>query len=210
MMSAQAPAAPHNADKFSDQAALAKAVAAGDARATEYLVRTHSGPLLAAARRLLNNEEDARDALQEAFVSVFKNINSFSGQSSLSTWLHRIIINHALMKLRARKRKPEASIEDLLPSFREDGHRKVPGDDWSDSGEQLLQQKQASAFVRQAIQQLPEKYRQALLLRDIQQLSTRDSAQLLGVNENTVKLRLHRARQALRGLLAPRLGEFTQ
>jgi RNA polymerase sigma-70 factor (ECF subfamily) len=102
------------------------------------------------------------------------------------------------MKLRTRRRKPEQSIEPLLPTFAEDGHHASrPVLAWTDSAEQALLQRDMRARVRAAIAGLPESYRTVLLLRDIEERSTREAADLVGITENALKLRLHRARQAL-------------
>jgi RNA polymerase sigma-70 factor, ECF subfamily len=174
---------------------------AGEEAAFETLVRDHGGRLLATARRFLRNEEDARDAVQEAFLSAFRALPRFAENSSLSTWLHRIVINASLMKLRSRKRKAEESIENLLPRFVPDGHQVELSGAWEDSAETLLARSETRALVRRSIDRLPETHRAVLLLRDIEELSTEECARLLGVTENAVKIRLHRARQALRGLL---------
>src|SRR5437868_8278379 len=105
-----------------DEAALLERLRANDAAAAEAVVRAHGGPMLAAIRRLLGHDEDARDALQDAFLSAFRGVHQFDGRAKLGTWLHRIAVNAALMKLRSRKRKPERSIESLLPHFRDDEH----------------------------------------------------------------------------------------
>lgn len=176
----------------------------GDEGAFERLVREHGGRLLVVARRFLRDEEEARDAVQECFLSVYRSIDRFDEGSRLSTWLHRIVINAALMRLRTRRRKPEEPIEDLLPQFQADGHQvRHPTPDWEGSAEALLERSQTRAIVREAIDRLPESYRSVLLLRDIEELSTEEAATSLGVTENAVKIRLHRARQALRGLLEP-------
>jgi RNA polymerase sigma-70 factor (ECF subfamily) len=94
----------------------------GDGEAFEALVRQNCYRLLAAARRILGNEEDAREAVQDAFLSAFRALHTFDGTARLSTWLHRIAVNSALMKLRRRIRKPERSLEPLLPTFLDDGH----------------------------------------------------------------------------------------
>ena len=104
-----------------EEARLVQALRAGDACAFEAVVRRQSGPMLAAARRILASEDDARDAVQEAFVSAWRGIAGFDGAARLSTWLHRIVVNAALMKLRSRRRRPEESIDDLLPCFDENG-----------------------------------------------------------------------------------------
>ncbi|MGE0455264.1 MAG: sigma-70 family RNA polymerase sigma factor [Vicinamibacteria bacterium] len=183
-------------------AALLEALRRGDAAAFESLVRTHAGPLLAVARRILRNEDDARDAVQEAFLSAYKAVGAFTGASSLSTWLHRITVNACLMKLRARRRRPEASIDDLLPRFSEDGHHLSHPPDWSADACLLIERAETRRFVRAAIDRLPESYRTVLLLRDIEELDTADAAAALGLSEAVVKVRLHRARRALRTLLA--------
>src|SRR6516164_1476592 len=104
---------------INDEAALLHALRQGDGRAYEQLVRRQAGPLLVTARRILRNEDDARDAVQDAFLAAFRSLDSFAGNARLTTWLHRIVINAALNKLRRRQRKPERSIEGLLPRFQE-------------------------------------------------------------------------------------------
>ncbi len=177
----------------------------GDEGAFERVVREHGGRLLAVARRFLRDEEEARDAVQECFLSAFRSIHNFEQGSRLSTWLHRIVINASLMRLRSRQRKPEEPIEDLLPQFQADGHQvNHPTPDWEGSAEALLARSETRSIVRAAIDRLPESYRAVLLLRDIEEMSTEEAARCLGVTQNAVKIRLHRARQALRGLLEPR------
>jgi len=174
----------------------------GDEAACEILVRDHTARLLAVARRYVRNEEDARDAVQEAFIAAFRAVGRFEGGSSLSTWLHRIAINCCLMKLRSGRRHPEASIEELLPSFDETGHRVLGNEEWPESVEAALEKRQTRESVRAAIARLPEKYRSVILLRDIEELSTEEAANLLGTTPTAVKVRLHRARQALRTMIA--------
>ena len=186
-----------------DDAALVAALRAGSDEAYERLVRLHGGRLLAVARRLLGHGEDAPDAVQEAFVSAFRSIGSFAGEARLSTWLHRIVVNAALMKLRTRRRKPEQPIDDLLPTFEADGHRREPGSPWQPA--ERLEQREVRRLVRENIEKLPETYRTVLVLRDIEELDTAEVAALLEVNAGVVKTRLHRARQALRTLLDPHL-----
>jgi RNA polymerase sigma-70 factor, ECF subfamily len=180
---------------------------AGDAEAFEELVRTAGGRLLAVARRFLRDEDAARDAVQETFVSAFRAIQHFDGHSQLSTWLHRIVVNAALMRLRTRHRRAEQSIDPLLPSFAEDGHYAEPVTSWTECPERALEQKELLAVMRAAMAELPESSRVVLMMRDIEGLSTQEAADTLGISENALKLRLHRARLALgtlvRGRLAP-------
>jgi RNA polymerase sigma-70 factor, ECF subfamily len=184
------------------ESALIERLRAQEEAACEELVRVHSGRLLSVARRMLRNEEDARDVVQEGFLSAFRAIQRFNGDCRLSTWLHRIVVNAALMKIRTRSRRPEESIEDMLPRFLEDGHHAEPTSDWG-SANALLEQRETRERVRAAIDQLPESYRTVLMLRDIEELDTAETAQLLGLTPNTVKIRLHRARQALAKVLEP-------
>jgi RNA polymerase sigma-70 factor (ECF subfamily) len=186
-----------------DEAALLTGLRAQDALAYEQLVRRYCTRLLALARRILRNEEDAREAIQDAFLSAFKGIAGFDGAAQLSTWLHRITLNAALMKLRSRQRRPEQSIDPLLPGFLEDGHQANPAAPWQESAAHLLERQESRALVRECIDRLPETYRIVLLLRDIDELDTEETARLLEVSAGVVKTRLHRARQALRTLLDP-------
>ena len=170
----------------------------GDESAFEAIVRAHSGRLLSVARRFLGNNEDAQDAVQDAFIRAFKAIHTFEARAQLHTWLHRILVNTALMKLRERRRRPTESIDDLLPSYSADGHQAVASRDWSDA---VLERKETAGIVRQAIARLPDQYREVLVLRDIEEKDTAEAAEILGTTSNVVKVRLHRARQALRTLL---------
>lgn len=186
---------------YADDPDLIDRLRRGEDTAYELLVRTHGGRLLAVARGLLRNDEDARDAVQSAYVAAFRGISSFKGGSQLSTWLHRIVVNEALMKLRTRRRKPEESIEPLLPAYLEDGHHVEDFTEWATRADRLLEQKQSHEAVRAAIAELPESYRTVLMLRDIEEMSTDEVAAQLGVTSNAVKIRLHRARQALGTIL---------
>ena len=188
----------------SPEAELLAALRSGREEAFETLVRTHSGRMLSVCRRILRSEDEAKDAVQEAFVSAFRGISKFEGTSQLGTWLHRIAVNAALMRLRSRKRRPEESIDELLPSFKEDGHARVEPRDFSPSALQAVETRETREFVRGCIDRLPEMYRTVLLLRDIEELDTFEAAEVLGVSEGVVKVRLHRARHALRQLLAER------
>lgn len=190
-----------------DEKALLARLRAGENAAFEQLIRAYGGRLLAVARHFLPVEEDARDAVQEAFTSAFRSIERFEGNARLSTWLHRIVVNAALMKLRTRRRKPEQSIEDLLPGFLEDGHLERPASPWRKSGLEGLELDELRGLMHEKIQALPENYRNVLLLRDIEELDTQETAELMGISEGAVKTRLHRARLALHELLEPHLRE---
>ncbi len=186
-----------------DETDLIARLRAGEEQAYETLVRAHSPRMLAVARRFLGDGDDAHDAVQEAFISAFRAMERFEGSARLSTWLHRIVVNAALMKLRSRRRKPEQSIDELLPTFLSDGHQAEPAVPWKPID--ALVRREARDLVRHSIDQLPESYRTVILMRDIEELDTAETAEELGVSPGVVKTRLHRARQALRKLLDPQL-----
>jgi RNA polymerase sigma-70 factor (ECF subfamily) len=193
-----------------EEADLIERLRRGDDDAYERVVRLHGPRMLATAKRMLGNEDDAQDVVQEALVSAFNGMRNFAGQSQLSTWLHRIVVNAALMKMRARRRRPEESIDDMLPRFVEDGHWEESPRRWNASPEELVESEGARAAVRACIDRLPEAYRSVLLLRDIEDFDTEETASLLGTTPNAVKIRLHRARQALRMLLDQQVPELRQ
>lgn len=180
----------------------------GNEEACEQLVRQHSGAMLQILRRFLRCEEDAHDALQDAFLSAFRSLDRFQGTARLGTWLHRIAVNAALMKIRSSARRNEASIEDLLPKWSADGHHAEPVAEWSIAADATAMTAETRAHVRACIDQLPDTWRTVLLLRDIEELSTAEAADLLQISENAVKIRLHRARQALRTLIRPEFEEI--
>jgi RNA polymerase sigma-70 factor (ECF subfamily) len=190
-----------------DEKVLLSRLREGENAAFEELIRLYGGRLLAVARRFLRSEEDARDAVQESFVAAFRSIDRFEGSARISTWLHRIVVNAALMKLRTRRRKPEHSIEELLPSFYEDGYLERPASPWRKDALEGLEREALRSLMHEKIAILPEGYRNVLLLRDIEELDTRETAELMEISEGAVKTRLHRARLALRELLEPHLRE---
>jgi len=184
-----------------DDTLLLTGLRAGDERAYEELIRVYGGRMLAVALSFLRNEDDARDAVQSAYLSAFRALPTFEGHCRISTWLHRIVVNHALMKLRTRSRRPEESIDALLPGFADDGHhvQQFSRDDLP--ADHLLEREETRAVVRECIAQLPEHHRSILIMRDIEDVSTGEVAEQLGITANAVKIRLHRARQALATLL---------
>jgi RNA polymerase sigma-70 factor (ECF subfamily) len=157
--------------------------------------------MLAVARRFLRQEEDSADAVQDAFLAAFRSLENFEGNSTLGTWLHRIIVNSCLMKLRAQSRCRAVPIDDLLPTFDEVGRHTEPVANWQALSH--LTCEETRVHVRACIDRLPEPYRVILLLRDIEEFDTDQTAQRLGITSGAVKTRLHRARQALRTLLEP-------
>jgi RNA polymerase sigma-70 factor (ECF subfamily) len=181
----------HPGSGLIEEVELVARLRAGDAGACAVLVERYTGPMLAAARRLLRSEEECVEAVHEAFVSAWRARGSFAGTARLGTWLHRIVTNVCLMRLRSRKRRPTISL-DCLPAL-----------DGNDRPEEALSREETCLRVRRCIERLPASYREVVMLRDIEGLDTDEAARVLGTTTGVVKTRLHRARQALRGLLEP-------
>lgn len=173
----------------------------GEPGAFETMVRRYGAQMLAVARRLVRNEDDARDVVQEAFLQAFRALDDFRADAKLSTWLHRIVVNTGLMRLRSASRRPEGFIDDLLPDFDTTGSHASPVASVSMTVEDALEQKEVRTRVRAAVERLPAAYRAIIVLRDFEDLSTEEAATALGISENAAKIRLHRARQALGTLL---------
>jgi RNA polymerase sigma-70 factor, ECF subfamily len=188
---------------LNEDTSLVERLRNGDDEAFEEMVRKYGGRLLATARRYLRSDDDACDALQDAFLRAFKSINTFKGDAQLSTWLHRILVNSALMHLRLKRRHPATEgmeIDELLPRF-------DPAGNWIDEGMSTMpahvsfELSETKTMVRRCIDQLPDTYRIVLMLRDIEELDTEEVARLLDLTPNNLKVRLHRGRQALKVLI---------
>jgi RNA polymerase sigma-70 factor (ECF subfamily) len=145
--------------------------------------------------------------VQDAFLQAFRAIKYFREEARVSTWMHRIVANAALMRLRSASRRPEVAMGDLLPTFDEEGHHAEHIRTLPVSVESALESAEIRAQVRRCIERLPEQYRAVIVLRDLQELSTAETAALLEITENAVKIRLHRAHQALRTLLTQQPAE---
>ena len=182
------------------EADLVRGLRRRDAAAYEMLVRELGPRMLAVAARLLPCPQDAADALQEAFISAFQSIDSFGGEARLGTWMHRITVNCCLMSRRSRRSRPAVAIDFLPPPFDAAGRpaRRTVGPDETFS---RVERGERQARVRECINSLPEPHRSVLLLRDIEELDTEETARLLGTTVGAVKTRLHRARRMLRSLL---------
>jgi RNA polymerase sigma-70 factor, ECF subfamily len=175
---------------------------ARDERAFETMVRRFTNQMLATARRLLGSEHDAQDAVQQAFISVFRAIPGFNEEARLSTWLHKIVVNAALAQLRSRHRRvPELPLEHLRTES-DALDQQAGGSSWVSHGsEQAMACQETREMVRTCIDQLPESYRAVVFLRDIQDLDTAEVAERLAISPNAIKIRLHRARQVLKNLV---------
>ncbi len=191
-------------DSFDDDA-LVEGLRTGSARHADFFVRSNIGAMRAVARRILGGDAFADDCVQEAFLKAFQKIGGFEGRSTLKTWLHRITVNEALMKLRVLKRLDERPIDLLMPEF--DGNACRIEAAWPSlaSTEDILERESTRALVMAKIHELPDSYRIVLLMRDIEELDTAEVAELLDITQGNVKVRLHRARSALKKLLEPAL-----
>ncbi len=180
------------------QDALLASLRAGDPAVTEAWVRSQLPRMRAVANRLLRSESAADDAVQEAFMRAFRALPDFRGEAALETWLHRIVVNAALGRLRKVGRAGEVELDQAGPEYTDDGQF-LPGEGraWG-AVEGLLQREETRECVRRMIDGLPETSRTVLILRDIEELSTAEAAEVLGVSTTVVKTRLHRARLALK------------
>ena len=186
---------------------------AGDGAALEPLMARFASRVFRVASGICASPADAEEVVQDVFLTLFKKAASFEGRAALGTWLYRIAINTSLNKRRGKRSEVEESLEDLLPKFLDDGHRQ--GDrsfliaDWSSMPDQTLLSLEGRAHVRGAVERLPEHYRAVLILRDVEELSSEEVAEILGESVASVKSRLHRARMALREILTRTYGSGT-
>jgi len=190
---------------------LAVRAATGDTTAFETLVSRHEGRVYRLACRLTGSDTDAQDVLQETFLAVYRGLASFRGASRFSTWLYRITTNAALGHRRARRRRPTESLEEFLPRFDEDGQHTPEASELraASQADALLDGKLLAEEARSALERLPDLYREAFVLRDLEELETSEVADLLGVDAATVRQRVHRARLMLRGYLSHLVGAKT-
>ncbi len=173
---------------------------------SEALVRENISWMLRLAQRTLGNHSNlAEDVVQNAFINAFRSIDKLQDPSKLSAWLHRITVNSALMELRKQHRLAEQPIDDLLPEFDHQDCRLE--DRWSYLArtQDVMESHSLQELIKGSLLQLPETYRIVLHLRDIEGYDTKEVAELLDVTPANVKIRLHRARSAMKKLIEPLL-----
>ena len=187
------------------EAALVLTAAQGDPVAFEALVRPHLGMLFRVIDRILGNEAESQDALQDALLTIYRELPGFQGASKFSTWAYRICVNQALMTRRKRVRRREDAIEEFMPRFGDEGHHMNVDTtlDWSEEAEALMkvEQEELKARVRAGLDRLSDDQRAVFVLRDLEGWNTEEIAQHLGITRELVRQRVHRARLALRALL---------
>ena len=190
-----------------DERSLIERVKAGDHEAFEAIFRLHVTKVYRQAFKLVGNEAEAEEVVQEVFLTIYEKAKTFRGESAFSTWLYRLTVNVALTKLRRRKRGREVCLDDYLPQFQEDGHHRVrPVVDWSCDIDGHVATKEFQQIIQQALDQLPPVDKAVVVQSDIEGISNNEIAEALGLTVAAVKARLHRARLFLRGKLAVRLG----
>jgi RNA polymerase sigma-70 factor, ECF subfamily len=188
----------------SDDAELARRALARDAGAFRAIMQKHNRRLYRIARGVLRNDTDAEDAVQDAYVSAFTNLATYRGESTLATWLSRIVMNEALGRLRRKRRT--VALAALEPMRGEAEIIEFPLSTPNDDPERTMAQRQILQLVEQATDNLPETFRLVFVTRVIEGMSAEETAELLGIKAETVKTRLHRARQLVRDQLDKQIG----
>jgi RNA polymerase sigma-70 factor (ECF subfamily) len=186
----------------SKEAQLIKRVCGGEPQAFEELVRPYERLVYATAISILRNPQDAEEVSQEAVLKAFTHLSSFRGESKFSTWLVQITFNEARMKLRKDRQHLFESI-DRQQQDAEGGYWPRDFEDWRPIPSEVLETDEARQALENAINALSPRYRDVVVLRDVENLSIKDTALILGIPEGSVKTRLHRGRLILRDLLSP-------
>ncbi|HXZ28422.1 MAG TPA: sigma-70 family RNA polymerase sigma factor [Terriglobales bacterium] len=179
-----------------DESTLVQAAKSGDLGAFEQLVKLYDRNIFRIAQHITRNREDAEDVVQDAFLKAYENLGQFQGQSKFYTWLVRIAVNEALMKLRRRRPDKIVSLDENIETEEDSMPREVA--DWSPNPAQLYDQAQLKQILSKVIQGLPPGFRTVFVLRDVEGLSTEETAEALGLSIPAVKSRLLRARLQLR------------
>ncbi len=170
--------------------------------AAEALITSYGDRAHRLAVRITGNQQDAEDAVQDAFWSVVRKIDTFRGDSAVGTWIYRIVSNAAYAKIRRRPRLGDIALDDVLPPFDEDGRHAGSITDWSSRIDDPAVQSELRSVLSSAVLELPAHYRAVVVLRDIEGLSPAEVADALAISVPTVKSRTHRARLSLRKRLS--------
>ena len=180
---------------------LLRKIQDGDPQAFDEFVNLYGDRIYGFGLRMCGEREDARDIAQETFIKAFESLKALKEPKALKSWLYRVAANACLMKRRKGKFEPksELSLEDLMPRDAESAAFEVPDD--ADTPDDSVVRNETRRAVREAIRSLPPNYRIVLLLRDIEQLTTREASEALDLPETTIKMRLHRARLGVRKYL---------
>jgi RNA polymerase sigma-70 factor, ECF subfamily len=179
-----------------DESTLVAQSREGDAEAYGQLVRRYQSKIFRLAQHITQNREDAEDVLQETFLKAYEHLEQFQGNSKFYTWIVRIAVNQALMKLRRRKNDKSVSMDDAIDTGEDTIVREIAA--WDENPEQRMSREEIGGILDSAIETLDAPYRSVFVLRDIEELSTEETAEALGLSVPAVKSRLLRARLQLR------------
>jgi RNA polymerase sigma-70 factor (ECF subfamily) len=179
-----------------EEATLVAQSRQGDTGAFGELVRRYEGKIFRLAQHVTQNREDAEDVLQETFMKAYEHLDQFKGDSKFYTWIVRIAVNQALMKLRRRKTDKSVSLDETIDTGEDTVTREIAA--WDESPEQQFSREELGGILDTAIQSLEPPYRSVFVLRDMEELSTEETAEALGLSVPAVKSRLLRARLQLR------------
>ena len=185
--------------EIDDEAAIVAQARLGDAKAFSELLRRYEGKIFRLALHITQNREDAEDVLQEAFLKAYEHLDQFQGQSRFYTWIVRIAVNQALMKLRKRKSDRSVSLDDTIDTGEDTVAREIAA--WDENPEQRYSREEINEILGSAIDGLAPIYRAVFVLRDVDGLSTEEAAGALDLSVPAVKSRLLRARLQLRDKL---------
>ena len=192
--------------EFRDEKQLITSILGGETQLFHELIRPYERSVFVMALSLLHNEADAEDAAQEAFLKAFRNLASFRGEAKFGTWLISIVLNEARSRIRRNK---TVRVDSLDQDPDEPGHiSPALLRDWRDIPSQVLERNEMRLILREAVDALPDNYREVLLLRDVEELSTLEAATVLQISTASIKVRLHRARMMLQKDLAPKLKQL--
>jgi len=189
--------------------ALVRDFQGGDLEAYDKIADIYQKKIYGLSFNLTRNQMDAQDVTQEVLLTLFRKIHTFQGKSAFSSWVYRITLNASYMKLRSKKKEPNVSIDELMPSFNGAGFQQEKIQDWSENTESLLFTNETRDVISKAIDLLPEKEKVVFLLRDVEGLSTEKAGDILDLTVPAVKSRLHRARLFLRKKLSSYFEEFS-
>jgi RNA polymerase sigma-70 factor (ECF subfamily) len=185
--------------EIDDEAAIVAQARLGDAKAFSELLRRYEGKIFRLALHITQNREDAEDVLQEASLKAYEHLNQFQGQSKFYTWIVRIAVNQALMKLRKRKTDRSVSLDETIDTGEDTVAREIAA--WDENPEQQYSREEINEILSSAIDGLAPIYRAVFVLRDVDELSTEETAEALELSIPAVKSRLLRARLQLRDKL---------
>ena len=197
-MSTPTPTEPKPPAVVTDEDLVARA-RTKDFAAFEELVDRYEDKIFRLAFRFVRNETEAKEIVQDTFLLVWRKLDTFKGDSQFGSWLYRVATNTALMRLRAQRRHPEISTEELPVDYLDNyGQLPAAGENWAKRPDDELQSDELRGRIQKAVDELPEIYRTVFIIRDVEGLSTEETAEVLEISIPTVKTRLHRARLALR------------